>query len=224
MGMFNVMIGQNGAGKSFWMIKSYVISKIATSIVMGVKDPMLLVGTAQFFFDNCFNDFNTNGVVAGEFDTGASVRATIKEGKVEIIDHTGFEDVQHIAGIRYMSTNMRTFDDIRVYMNLRSMVKRMVGEEQEAYIAEMLKTYKFYDFEHVETLVGRMPLEMEPKLMESMKNFNIEEDIIRFGFDEKKSDFFLVERTEDGERTKYLTSYGKGHQSLFNIFLGNLTL
>jgi len=222
--MFNVMTGKNGTGKSFWIINSYVIAKIATSIVMGVNDPVMLAGTAQFFFDNCFSDFNTNGIVAAEFDSGASVRVSIIDGKVEIVDHTGFEDVQHIANIKYMSTGMRTFDDIKVFLNMRNMVKRMIGDDMESYIVEMMKSYRFYDFEHVETIIGRMPLEVEHRFRESMEKFEIKENIISFGFDEKKPDFFLVEKTENGEEMKYLTSYGKGHQSIFNMFLANLTL
>lgn len=221
---FNLITGANGTGKSFWIINSYVIAKIATAIIMGVKDPERLAGTAQFFFDNCFTDFNTNGVVGCEFDSGAYIRVSIVDGKVEIVDHTGFEDIQHVSNVKYLSTGMRTFDDVKVFLNMRAMVKRMVGEDMEAYIVEMMKSYRFYDFEHVETLIGRMPLEVDPKIKETFEKFQINEEILSFGFDEKRPDFFLVEKTENGKEMKYLTNYGKGHQSLFNMLLANLTL
>lgn len=219
-----LMTGMNGTGKSFWLINAYVLAKIASSIIMGATEPAPLAGVSQFFFDNCFNDFNTDGIVACEFTSGAAIRVVLKEGKVQVVDHTGLEDVKDVVRIKYLSTGMRTFDDIKGFLGMRNMVKRIAGDNMETYIEEMMKVYKFYDFEHVESMIARMPLETNQKILETLEKFDIKEDIIRFGFDESKPDFFLVEKTEKGEIVKYFTSFGKGHQSIFNMLLANLTL
>lgn len=215
-----LMTGTNGSGKSFFLINFYVFTEIATMIVSGMSGD-ILKGSSQFILENCFTDIDTTGELTAVFEDGQTIKMTADNGQITSIVHTGFEDVKEIVRIRYMSSGLRTFDEMRHYLSQRKMAKQIIdGETTEEIIASMLKTYRLYDVSYMEGVLAGMPLKspVTDKLNEFLLGMDVKDvgKIIEFNVDYERSDFYII--LEDGTK-KYMTSFGKGHQSVFNMVI-----
>jgi hypothetical protein len=141
---------------------------------------------------------------------------TLQDGTVKSVDHSGWDSVDAVAGIRYMSSSMRTFEAIKHYLLARKL--RMESLSQHEAVAELCKDFKLYDVSYIEGLIAKMPLKLDPSTREALDNFGIREKITEIGVDLEKNDFYF---TEDGkERRNYMCTMGKGHQSLVNMIIG----
>ena len=136
---------------------------------------------------------------------------------VEHMDHVA--PVEYVAPVKYMSTAMRTFDAIKIYLRTRSLIKRL-SDDQEFFYTEILKSYRLYDVTYMEGLLLKMPLKVDGVMKEYLEKFDVKEKITDFGVDFEEEDFYL--KYEGDEKKKYLTTFGAGHQSIFNMVMGNV--
>ena len=207
--------GTNGSGKSFVLITVWAISTIAQMIVMANPPIAQLVQHAQYVFDNSFKDQNINGIMSMIFESGATMTLTFDKGKITDVGYTGFEGINTPMQTKFMSSGMRTFDSIGQYLALRNTYD-VYGQER---MLELLcKNYRLYDVMYIEALIACMPYKVAPELQEAFKNFDITETITEFGVDLVKNDFYCI---IEGKQ-KYMQTFGKGHQSIFNMLLGNI--
>jgi hypothetical protein len=216
--MLTLMTGTNGTGKTFWMIHFYFFGQVAQLIVSGVRGEALLQ-SAQFMLDNCLKDPDTSGSIKANFDGGPSIEIDMEDGKIRSIIFKEWEDVEYVAPVKYMSTAMRTFDAIKIYLRTRSLIKRL-SDDQEFFYTEILKSYRLYDVTYMEGLLLKMPLKVDGVMKEYLEKFDVKEKITDFGVDFEEEDFYL--KYEGDEKKKYLTTFGAGHQSIFNMVMGNV--
>jgi len=207
--------GPNGSGKTFVLITVWAFSTIAQMIVMAYPSIAQLIVYAQYVFDNSFKDQNINGIMSMVFESGVTMTITFDKGKIIDFGHTGFEYVNTPIQTRFMSANMRTFNDIGPYLSLRNAYD-VYGKEKM--VEELCKTYRLYDVMYIEGLIARMPYKIPTELQEALKKFDITETVTEFGVDLVKRDFYCI---MDGKQ-KYMQTFGKGHQSIFNMLLGNI--
>jgi len=210
-----IFVGANGSGKSFILICTWAVATIAQMIVIANPAIGQLIQYAQFVFDNSFKDQNINGIMSMVFESGSTITITFDKGKIIDFSYSGFEDVNQPIQAKFMSANMRTFDSIGQYLALRNAYD-VYG--QEKMIEQLCKTYKLYDVMYLESLIIKMPCKVTSQLQEAFKKFDITETITEFGVDLVKNDFYCI---ADGKQ-KCLQTYGKGHQSIFNMLLANV--
>jgi len=210
-----LMTGMNGAGKSLLLVYSYVLTEIVTLVLEELAPENIKIG-AQFIMDKCFTKIDTTGVISGNFGE-SKITLTMEEGQILSVEATGFEDVTDVRKIKYMSSSMRTFESIKAYLRLRRVALDKLGS-YENMATEMLDAYKLYDFKYMEMLIASMPFE-HPMLIDSLKGFGMEDRVTAIDVDLTECDFFAL--YEDGSK-KYMTSFGKGHQSIFNMTMGQL--
>lgn len=225
-----LLTGMNGTGKSFLFANTYLFTEIGVLVAAGIPREHLKA-TAQFILEKCFDDVDTTGTISVAFDVddvkaGCSVTLVMENGKINDVTYSGFENIVDVSRVKYMSAGMRTFDAIKMYLSMRKMIKqtKLDIDTQEGLVGELLNTYKLYDVTYLERLINAMPLKSDHRMKDFLTKFDDKqqmglEDIEEFGVDLDKPDFFLIQK---GEK-KYLTTFGKGHQSIFNMLLGSLT-
>ena len=214
-----LMTGPNGSGKTFFMIHAYALAKIAQLVVTGLRGEQL-EATSQFILNNSFSDLNTEGTLGIEFGA-ASLNVVMKKGQIESINWKNLAGIENVAQVRFMSAGMRTFSDMKHYLFSRKMIAQTYNNNMEQIAMEMLKAYKFYDFEYIEQTIQKMPLKGTDKMAEYLASFDIHEKIKEFGVDLDKCEFYLIEEKDGNEEKRNLTSYGAGHQSIINMVIAN---
>jgi hypothetical protein len=216
LNMMTLLIGYNGTGKSFLMKTAYVCAEVARTVkAMGLSGPPLLE-TAQFIINGCYDEVDFDGKMGVDFESGASLTMELKEGKVTGVHTSGFESIDNVIGVQYMSSSMRTFEAIKSYLVVRKMLMS-TKSLQESY-AELCKSFKLYDVKYIESIIQKMPLKVDNRLSEALEKFDFGEKLVEIDMDTEKSDFFYV--NSDGKK-RYATSLGKGHQSILNMMIGN---
>lgn len=218
LNMITLMTGYNGSGKTFYLVSCYVISEIANivhNIGSSEKAGDLIIGAAQFIVDSCYIKKLT-GRVEGYFDTGAHLYIDMEEGQITAIKGEGWEEVDQVRSVRYMSAAMRTFESIGQYLFSRKLLNEKSREER---FMEMCKNWRIFDVQHVERLIEMMPLTFDDHSRAVFKNFDIKDEIMSFDVDLEKCDFFY--KTSDGNST-YMRTLGSGHQSIFNMMIGSM--
>ena len=218
--MMNVIVGMNGTGKTFIMVTGFVLSQVATVIVHAKLTGEQLKMSAQFFVDNCFDAKDITGMLSAKFENDAIVRLVLEEGKVVYVYYDDFGAIEDIAPVRYMSSAMRTFSAIKMYLSSRKMAAKLALGDQNKIIELMVEDFKLFDVMHVEGLIMKMPLKADSRMQEYLADFDIKEEIEEFGVDLDKNDFFLIEKKDKNK--KYMTMMGAGHQSIYNMLLGSL--
>lgn len=202
-----VFVGQNDSGKTLILKIAYALATIGLSPGSPVKvDPK---EAAQFIFDNTFTDQNFNGSLKAIYTEG-SVSVDLHEGKVLSVEIT---DLENPLPMIFMSTDMRTFDQMVLYLRMRY----QAGTDPKIFMKMMLEAYRLYDFTYMEALIARCPIRLPKPLTETLKNFDFKEPITSIEVDLEKCEFLAV--LEDGSK-KNIATYGKGHQAILNMFLG----
>lgn len=211
----NILVGQNGSGKSFLLINFWAMGFIANVITQATKlgQKANPIEVAQFTYNNSFTDQNIDGMIQSNWSNGSTITIIFKKGIVKDVNLHKFK-ADNIGGVKFMSSHMRTFDNISMYLKMRKMFINN-GLTDDALIMELTKHFKLYDIMMLEEIIHKMPFVVDDMMKERLKAFDIKEDITLFDVDLDKGDFFLMENNNK----KYLTSYGKGHQSLFNMTL-----
>lgn len=200
-----MLVGANNTGKSFLLVNCWCLSLI----VSGYGRAPMLLDWAQFIYDRSFANQNIHGVVRANFD-GYYVEVTFDKGKVTSVN-SDIED-QTPTPMQYMSSPMRTFEAISMYLKLR---KRAVGTEEEI-LDQMSLDFKLYDVMYIEHLIKKCPITVKEDAFSNFNGFN--HKILAIDIDLQKCDFLAV--TDNG--TEYLTTFSKGDQSLINMIIANL--
>lgn len=219
LNQLSVFVGQNGTGKTLILINAWIMGFVASSLVFKKPDKEELIGICQFSYDHCFTDNNFTGTVGCTYQSGATLSITLNEGKVTDVTHTGFENIDQAGDVQFMSSAMRTFEAIGLYLKMRKMVMEQPGMNEALVVLKMIENYKLYDVLYIEKLIRKMPLTVTPTMKESLEKFDVKDDITLFNVDLVKGDFYHETKGEVDK--KYLSKYGKGHQSIFNMMLGN---
>ena len=222
-----LMTGYNGSGKSFLLVHAYIFSEVAVLIKAGLKDKELL-DEAQFVYSKSFSEIDTTGKISCNFSADLIsekvlnvnllwIEMTLDAGKIQDLHHSGFEEVNTISRINYMSGAMRTFEAIKMYLGSKSMLNKAYNSDTEKVMGDLLDIYRIYDLQHIERLIAKMPLKTDPRMKEQLSQFftNISFDF--FDVDPIKNDFYY--QTVGSTDKKYLTTLSKGDQSLLNMLM-----
>lgn len=213
-----LLVGANGTGKTFVLVTTYVLGFILQTAV-GAKGATkeFMLSVAQFTVDNCYNDLeNITGILGYETQFGAKINMTIEKGKVIDIDTYIPENITEPSNVVYMSSNIRLFSGISMYLKLR---KANVGTStitDENTITKMLESYKLYDIMCIEKLIISMPYVVDSTFRARLDTFDVEDDITSFNVDLVQGEFYAV---IGADKRKNLSSYGNGHQALLNMIL-----
>lgn len=205
-----VFVGQNDTGKSLLLKVAYALSTIGVAnhpdapVVMTTKDK------AQFVLDNTFTEQNFDGTLKAIYTDG-SVTVDLEKGKVIDVE---IKDLTDPSPMIFMSTDMRTFDQMVLYLRMR---KQAVNDDPALFIKTMLEAYRLYDLTYMEALIRRCPIRIPKPLMDTFKTMDFKEPITSLEVDLDKCEFHAV--LENGTK-KNVATYGKGHQAVLNMFLG----
>lgn len=202
MNKLSVLVGANGVGKTLFLKLHWAMAMIGAIICQRPQED--LKKTAQFVFDNTFTNNNFDGVIILNFDVG-NVMVKFESGK--IADAKIYE-LKPIPPPIFMSSGMRTFDSMVLYLHARK------GSKQE----ELLKIYKLYDIFYVEKLISRCPINLPERISKHLRQFDFPEiKTVNVNLDSCQFSIIL----ENGEE-KNLTTFGKGHQALLNMTIGQI--
>lgn len=210
----NIFVGTNGSGKSFINKLVWFLSTVTIYNSEIKKDPKFNnPNYAQFVLDNTFDDTKSiTGNCTISFESGSETYIKIDKGevidfKVSIIDNGKKEGLP-----KYLSTSIRTFDDIKRYLLIRDTLDTL----NEDLMKKMLKFYKIYECFTIESLIAKHKFIDVEYLYNSLKGTFIEKlpKIKTIGLN--SDDFFF--EFEDGS-IKNLTSYSKGEQSIINMII-----
>lgn len=219
-GQLVLLVGQNGTGKTFLLKQAFILSYIGSayfaSVKHGIASPSLK-HLADHAVKNTFKNPEFEGYVEAVYTTGITISYRIDKGEVtDCMITTGTEDeVKNFPTVKFMSAEMRTFDDIEKYLKLR---KRVVGTSlnlDNASLLEMLEDFRLYDLFHCEEMIHKSPMSAKGIPFEK---FDVKENEcpVSLSVDLEKCDF---EVTLANGSKKLMTTYGKGHQSLFHMFI-----
>lgn len=203
LGKIDIFVGENGVGKS--LILKIVYALGAVSVNKSVDN----IEAAQFVFDNTFRDQNFDGSLWAIYTKGM-LTVKLDKGKVtEVIN-----DLKRPVPVVYMSSDMRTFDAMSLYLRVR----KNGGDSPIALMQSLLGSYRLYDVTYMEALIGRCPIALPEQITTSLKDkFGFQESIKAIDADLDKCTFRAI--LDDGSK-KDLATYGKGHQAILNMFVG----
>lgn len=207
-----IIVGENGSGKSLvlkinWAVAT-IISTVVNAKVMGV--PVDSTTIAQHIMDNTFTDQNFNGEIIANFDNGI-IELVINEGKVERAGIETHPLVKQVSTPIFMSTDMRTFDQIKTYFKMQG----ILGSDEK-----MLEMYRLYDIVYVKMLEQKLKggWNCTDAFKSSINGFAGMEKYTYDSFHIEDGDVKLM--NEDGE-VRSMTTFSKGEQSLINMILAN---
>ena len=144
------------------------------------------------------------------------------------------KETEAFPGIKFLSAEMRTFDDISRYLNMR---KRITGGTEknlnESHMKELCEEFKLYDVIQRERMINACPLLYSGVIDFGVYGFGAKSPLgLDIDFD--KGDFFTFREkadnvlhspgpgeAEDTYVIKYCKTYSKGEQSLLNMFAAN---
>lgn len=218
MNQISIFIGANGTGKSLILQFTWAMSMITQMKIMADLKSVQIREFSQFVMNTSF-DNNFTGTVSVTYDSGATIKLDLKEGKCETPEFTNIESIdKDVPTPIYMSTNVRTFDEIEKYLKIRFMYTKELSIDESTLI-KMSSIYKLYDVLACEKRYNRaisgtdIPNEMGEQLV---KNYDFKKKPIKIIYDEN---FYLIYEDESREK---LARMGKGHQSIVNMSTVNL--
>lgn len=214
----NILTGVNGVGKSFVMTVVYALGYILNAKIVANKHKMSFdaIGMGQFVIDGCF-DASITGTLGINYENSVSVDVAVEDGKVLSVNINGDEDVAEPTTVVYMSSAFRTFGVMCGYLSSR---KACGSEDLSVIVQEMIKAYKLYDVSYMERLISLMPLKLNEKSKEVLRNFQMKDEIEEITVDLEKCEFYA--RLKGGSEHVIHRWYGSGHQALLNMMLGQL--
>lgn len=212
-----LLVGANGSGKTFVNINVYCLCTLCDMIIAARLHglPMSVTEQAQFIWDRCFSDQNIHGKIGATFQSGADMSVVFEEGKVKTVEYSIPEEINSPLGMAYMSSRMRTFNAISLYLKLR---KRLEDDPQKR-LLELMKDYKMFDVMYIEKLILRSPMEVRKDIASSLLDMGIgKAELLEFGVDEEKCDFYGCFGSMDNKI--YLSSMSAGEQAMINMTIG----
>jgi hypothetical protein len=205
-----LLVGTNGSGKSLVLKLSWLFNTVM-SLGLGQK-LMAHVKTSfeelvQFTFDNTFDNQNFNGMVKGEFENGSLIIG-LDHGKVQSLEMQMGDEIEEIPTPIFMSTELRTFDQIKRYLQLEKMSKTQ---------DDILEFYKLYDVTFMETMKRKLQshYELPQKIKDILPSYDLEKYDIQ---SIQMTDETLYFTNSKGDQ-RDLCTLSKGEQSLINMFL-----
>lgn len=200
-----MLVGQNASGKSFMLKVAYAMGSIGQLRGMAPEP----TSSAQFVFDNTFTEQNFNGLFKAVYTKG-SAAVELKDGKVTKVEVEGKTEP-----VVYMSSDMRLFSSMSVYLLLR----KAAGTDPLKFLEKMLKGYRLYDFAYVEGLLARMPIALEEKSKVYLKSMDFPgvDEIVSIDVNKDKCEFHLVLKND---KRVNIATLGNGHQAMLNMMLG----
>ena len=207
-----ILVGSNGSGKSLVLKFNWALAMITHSTIGARKmgAPITVNETAQFVLDNTFVDQNFTGKVECFFENGTT-SVELKDGKVTSAGVDLDPGVNSCPTPIFMSTDLRTFEQIKQFLKM----EKMAGGDKE----KMLESYRLYDITYIESLKMKLSggLTLPSAFRDIMKNYELD----KYDFRE----FFIEDETvkfKNGEgKARDLATLSKGEQSLVNMFLVN---
>jgi len=225
----NLLTGTNGSGKSFILRQNFILNFIGLtyhgSLILG--QPINLTEFANFVVSKTFTEPDFTGVVNAHFDNDGFVEYHMENGVVtSCFVNNVTKETKHFPSVRFLSAEMRTFDDISGYLRMR---KRIVGPSKiltDDQFRELCDEFKIYDVLYLERMINGSPINMEQMEFEC---FNIQ-PIKTIAVDLEKCDWYtevegdIMNSPGPGEpetTRKWLRTYSKGEQSLINMISSN---
>jgi len=219
MNSLNLYTGKNGTGKTFVLVNVFVLSYIMSAIVHAKLKGPQLNELAQFTFDKSFDNQNIDGIVGADWVSGAFLRVTLLGGKIHSVVYSGLEEITAAPPATFMSAPMRTFNAIQMYLKLRKVYN--IDGNHDALMIKLLNDFKLYDVMYLEGLIHKLPKNIPDNILKTFKeSYDVKDDLRTFEVDLEKCDFFVT--IGDEKQPKYMSTYGSGHQALFNMFLGQI--
>lgn len=210
-----LLTGLNGTGKTLIMKLNWTLATVfGVHILKGTLPPaiggsMNLEELTQYTFDHSFDDQNFNGMIAAEYDHG-NISIGIDHGKVLSVNTSMDPQVEYSTPVIYMSTNMRTFEQIKQYLKIRKVVE---SEER------MVDFYKLYDIAYIKFLQSKIDKSytLSESSKEELKKFDLEKYDIQQVYINDDSVFWINSKDEHTD----LSTLSKGEQSMINMLLAN---
>lgn len=212
----SVFVGTNGSGKSLILKLSWFLGMIGTIYMKAFRRMIKpqLIEAAQFALNGGFKFPDFTGVVAAEYGGGVEIRVELLDGKVTDVMMTGFEEIVDFQPTRFLSSEMRLFNDISHYLKARKKLTTKLQLEQSD-LMSLMEDYRLYDILHIEQMINSSPIKYRDEVIEMFKgSYDFQEDMVSLNIDLEGCDFYF--ELEDGSR-KYMTTYGAGHQSIVNM-------
>lgn len=225
-----IFVGQNGSGKTLVLKFIWVVSMMLYNSVnyrrlrphMTELNEELKNENYQFLIDKSFDENNFNGTIEATFEH-ASVSLKLTNGKIaqlEIEVEQGY-DLPTLP--IFMSKNLRTFDDIKKYLQFRKLNNIVDVKSNPESFEKMLEIYRIYDVTFVESLLLKLkePKDIPDNVLESLHSFEGMEkyNMKKLGADLESCDIYFL--NENNERVN-LTRLSAGEQSLTNMVISQL--
>lgn len=186
----NVLVGQNGSGKSFVLVLSYAVHQVTNDLIMKGNN-------SNWILNSCFKSPVT-GFIRCEFEN-AWIEFKLNESKIEDLKYN-LGKVDTLTKALYLSSNMRTFSNVDMYMTLR----------QTMSVAQLCEIYPHYDMMYVEMLYAKCPFEL--KLNESQKIL-----AESTGFEVKDTNVSYDNGFKIGD--KHISSLNSGSQAILTMLI-----
>lgn len=219
MNNLTILVGANGTGKTFCMVNFWATTTVLNIIALGElykSQGTEKLEAAQMVYNKSFSDQKFTGSIKTTFTDGSYIRITLDEGDVTSVDTS--PNPTNVTPVVYMSGGMRTFSNISMYLKIRKVETTGKTLTPAEIMQAMMLHFKMYDVMYLENLIHRMPFEFPVDLQKTLKDhYDFNETILSMHVDLQKCDFYIT--TTEG--TKFLTTYGAGHQSLLNMFVGS---
>lgn len=200
----NLMTGLNGSGKSLMNKACWAFGTIMSILH---ANPPSINEAAQYVMDKTFEQQNFNGEMEAKYPNG-NLKMVLCNGKVTSVEYYVDPKVKVCTPPLYMSTNIRTFQQIDQYLK----VEKMLSNKED-----LLNLYRLYDVVFVELLKNKLSSGL--KANDEFKKAILEQFKLTYDFDtfaiENDSVVFI---DKDGKRTN-LSTLSAGEQSLVNMTL-----
>lgn len=220
-----MLVGPNGSGKSFvlktvWMVNFLTLIKLAGDEFMtALSQSTGHVGNVpQFVVDNTFVDQHFIGTIDAEFEQG-NLEVVLKEGVVEEVNLQVNDGVETAPVPIFMSKNLRTFDEMKGYLNFQNLASKTPNGDDE-----ILKAYRLYDC----MFMSMFQIAFGGKKLQLSDELTTQLDAFLEGREDRKLRFMELDLTsneiigylENGDRVD-LTTWSAGEQSIVNMFVAN---
>lgn len=218
-----LLCGTNGSGKSLILKLVWCASMIGEGYINAMLQQVSFnTDNVQYIFDKSFSNQNFNGKMNFIFEDGNNIAIEIEKGKVIDINISFAKDLIPSGPPVFMSTETRTFDDITRYLQVRKMIgiTGQIDASNASLFEKVLDMYKLYDAMFIERLISKLskPFILKKALKDTLKNYEIKEEIESIGFDEGKSELYFINSKAE---VKLLRNLSKGEQALINMTICN---
>lgn len=215
-----LLVGANNVGKSFFLKTTWVMSFIAAMVSAAktlTSDQMTEM--AQFAFDKSYENQTLTGNIGVKFNNGATLEVQLVMGMIKQFIVIGFDDAMKFPMPKYLSSKMRLFDAISMYLKIRKDKFGMVSTGPiDALVEGMLEYYPLYDIIYIEGLINNSPIMASHEINNSFKSFDFDKDIKSLTADLDTCDFYV---TFEDDTIKYMKSYSAGQQAIVNMVFGS---